>query len=104
MAYANHNEMPEGYEWDPEKNYINEEKHGIRFEEAVKIFKNPVLTAIDDGEYGELRERSFGTLEGRVVLCVVHTERDDKTRIISARKATLRERRLFDEYYRKALN
>jgi uncharacterized protein len=92
----------DGFEWDPEKNVSNRQKHGLSFEEAASIFDGPVLTGPD--EYaGEYREKSFGLLGSAVVVCVVHADRDGKTRIISARKATPNERKHFDGYLKKAL-
>ncbi len=90
------------FEWDPAKNARNMEKHRIRFEEARHIFDGPVLTGTDLRDYGEQREISLGRLENEVVLCVVHTKRQGVTRIICARKANRKERRLFDEYIKKA--
>lgn len=86
------------FEWDEEKNRINIEVHGIQFEDALKIFDGPILTAIDDREdYGEIRETSLGLFNGVVVLMVVHTERDGTTRLISARKALPKERRIYEK-------
>jgi uncharacterized DUF497 family protein len=90
------------FEWDEEKNLANRRKHGIRFEEASTIFEGAVLSLEDDGHQGEVRERSYGFIGGVVVVCVIHTDRDGATRIISARKATRNERRLFDAYLKKA--
>ena len=93
------------FEWDADKDSANLKKHGIRFAEAATIFQADVLTVQDPGGYGELREISFGRLDGdassAVVVCVVHTDRYGATRIISARKATSNERKQFDVYYRK---
>lgn len=94
------------FEWDSEKAASNLRKHGITFEEAVTIFQDDVLTVEDDTAYGELREISYGRILSHgsgstVVACVVHTDRQDRVRIISARKATAQERKLFDVYYRK---
>lgn len=94
------------FEWDSDKARSNASKHGISFEEAVTIFQDEVLTVEDGAAYGELREISYGRLHGEgsgstVVICVVHTDRDDTVRIISARKATPQERKHFDVYYRK---
>ncbi len=86
------------FEWDEDKNRINRRKHGISFEEASGIYNGPVLSFDDEGEHVEARERSYGLLGGMVVVCVVHTERDDRIRIISARKATSNERKLFHAY------
>lgn len=91
-----------GFEWDPEKNIANRRKHGLSFEEAAQIFEGPVLTGPDDSA-GEIRDKSFGLLGDMVVVCVIHTERNGRIRIISARKATASERKHFDVYLKKAL-
>ncbi len=93
----------DGFEWDPQKNAANIQKHGLSFEEAASIFSGPVLTGPDDS-VGEYREKSFGLLGGVVVVCVIHTERNGKLRIISARKATANERKYFDVYLKKTLS
>lgn len=90
-----------GFEWDEEKNLANRRKHGISFDEAVEIFAGLTLTH-DDAHPDEPRERSYGLLGGIVVVCVIHTDRDGTTRIISARRATRHERSLFDAYLRQA--
>ncbi len=92
----------EGFEWDAAKDAANRRKHGLSFEEAASIFAGPVLTGPDPYQ-GEEREKSFGLLGGAVVICVVHTDRGDQIRIISARRATANERRLFDAYFKRAL-
>ena len=90
------------FEWDDAKNASNLKKHGIGFEEAVLIFKAVVLTKIDDREdYGEIREFSTGRVGGQVIVVVVHTDRGEITRIISARLANKTERKAYDEYYKK---
>ena len=92
------------FEWDDTKNSENLRKHGISFAEATTIFEGPVLTATDDRfDYGEAREISLGFLGGIVVLNVTHTDRGGVTRIISARRATKKERRLFHAYLKAAL-
>jgi len=89
--------MPE-FEWDSNKNALNLQKHGISFEEASHIFNGsgPIVTNYDENFHEEDREISFGLLNGVVVVCVVHTERNGKIRLISARLATKRER---EKYY-----
>ena len=77
-----------GFDWDDEKNTANLAKHGIRFEEAIAIWDGPVVTGQDARHHSEIREISFGMIGGTTVVCVVHTERNGRTRIISARKAT----------------
>ena len=90
--------MPQ-FEWDEDKNRINLRKHGICFEEAQTIFNGPVFTALDIREdYDEQRFISLGLLHGVVVVVVVHTERDDRIRLISARKANKRESQTYHEH------
>lgn len=91
------------FEWDEAKNQSNIQKHGISFDEASQIFDGPVLTNSDTRESNELREISFGLLGVVVILAVVHTDRYGTTRIISARKATKKERKLYNAYLAKAL-
>lgn len=96
--------MAEGahFEWEDAKNATNLSKHGIRFEEAATIWDGPVVTGQDETHHSEVREISFGLIGGTTVVCVIHTQRNGKTRIISARKATRSERREFDAYLKKA--
>lgn len=93
--------MPK-FEWDPEKNARNLAKHGISLEEAATIFEGPVFTLTDEDPAEEMRERSYGLINGIAVLCVIHTDRGEVTRIISARKATKSERDLFNAYLKAA--
>ena len=87
------------FEWDKSKNRQNKQKHGISFKEAQEIFNGIVFTAIDDRfDYGEIREISIGVIGGIVIVTVAHTERQGKIRLISARKATPKERRQYNEY------
>jgi len=87
------------FEWDENKNRQNLKKHKISFEEAIEIFKGIVFTKIDERyDYGEVREISIGAIQGVVIVTVAHTERNGKTRIISARKATPKERKDYYEY------
>jgi hypothetical protein len=83
------------YEWDEQKRLSNARKHGIDFQDAVAIFEGDTVTVEDDRfDYGERRFVSLGRLQGRVIV-VVHTEQDQVTRIISARKATKYEQRIY---------
>jgi uncharacterized DUF497 family protein len=88
------------FEWDPEKNRQNLAKHGISFEEAASVFDGDHLSIEDEGPYDEVREKTYGLIRGVLILCVVHTDRDDVIRIISARRATKSERNLFNAYFR----
>ena len=94
--------------WDEHKNGVNFKKHGIRFEEAILIFQGVHFTKVDPRDYHdekgqeEIREITIGTLGGGAVLVVCHTNRDSQTRIISARKATPKERKKYDETFKNA--
>ena len=85
------------FEWDDAKNAANVEKHGIDFADAVSIFRGPVVTWSDERiDYGETREISTGQMFNLVIVTVVHTDRAGRRRIISARRASRRERILYE--------
>ncbi|MFM7600199.1 MAG: BrnT family toxin [Pseudanabaena sp.] len=87
------------FEWDENKNQLNQQKHGIGFEEAKEIFYDTVFTSVSEKiDYGEIREISIGRIQSVLIVAVVHTDRNGKVRIISARKATPKERRKYNEY------
>lgn len=84
------------FEWDENKRQSNLSKHGIDFVDAAKIFNRPVLERVDNRyDYEETRIVALGEVNG-VVLFVVYTWRGEIRRIISARRATKRER---NKYY-----
>ncbi|MYB84489.1 MAG: BrnT family toxin [Chloroflexi bacterium] len=89
--------------WDPAKNAANRHIHGLSFETAALVFDDPLAVTIEDPYPYEQRWRTVGMV-GTVLLMVVHTwpERDVDTgnevgRVISARKATSRERNAYEE-------
>ncbi len=87
------------YSWDENKRQSNIKKHGVDFVDAVMIFRdsNRIETIDDRKVYGEERLQTIGhALPG--ILFVVYTYRDNKTkrRIISARKASKKERALYN--------
>ncbi|MDY7021093.1 MAG: BrnT family toxin [Cyanobacteriota bacterium] len=85
------------YEWDEAKCITNIRKHGIDFIDVPAIFDGDILTIEDNRyNYGEQRFVTLGLLQGRVI-AVVHTEREDYIRIISARKATKYEQQVYFE-------
>ena len=94
------------FEWDEAKNLSNQRKHdGASFEEASHVFEDPLHVSVQDRiEGGEQRWQTVGTVEGFVILVVAHTfteEHDNRDpveiiRIISARRATSRERRRYE--------
>ena len=88
------------FEWDDEKSVQNLEKHGISFDEACLIFEGRTLSWVDSRiDYGETRTISLGLIREAVAFAVIHTDREGKTRLISARLANRRERKLYDEHY-----
>lgn len=86
------------FEWDEDKNALNIAKHGVSFPTASRIFEGPVLTAVDRRQdYGEVRENSIGQIDEMVFLVVTHTNREGRTRIISARPAKRAERDRYEQ-------
>ncbi len=85
------------FEWDEEKNNINIQKHGISFKLARDIFddKNKVSFTDDRESYFEGREITIGKVKNKILVTVVHTDRNGITRIISARNANKTERSLY---------
>ncbi len=84
------------FEWDSEKESLNIEKHGIDFSTAKLIWDGYSLERIDNRrEYGEVRFQAFGLAENHI-LTVIFTWRGETRRIISARRANFRERKLFE--------
>ena len=96
------------WSWDPNKDRINRQKHGIGFEPALRVFSDPFAMSEQDRiEDGEERWRTIGLIEGVLVVLVAHTFREDPDgvtiRIISARRATRQERRRYEEERRRHL-
>ncbi len=90
------------FEWDPDKDAWNYVKHGIRFETAAMVFDDPYhVSQLDRVVDGEERWRTMGLIGGLVIVIVAHTYREqngeETVRIISARKATKRERKHYEE-------
>ena len=88
------------FEWDPLKARTNVRKHGVSFAEAVSIFSDHLsFTIPDTGHSEDAAERRLLTLGesvARRLIVVSHTERDDRIRIISARRASRREIRQYE--------
>lgn len=88
------------FEWDDAKAQANLKKHGISFEAATLAFDDPNLVMIKDRVAGgEQRWQAIGSARGEAILLVVHTmndhDEDENIRIISARRATRHEARLY---------
>ena len=88
------------FEWDAAKAEANLEAHGVSFDLATTVFKDPfAVERLDDRkDYGEHRFVILGMAEGHAVLFVAYTEREERIRIISARRATQYEQ---DDYFRQ---
>lgn len=87
------------YEWDPEKDRISQQLHGVSFAEASTVFLDPLQATVPDDrfEYDEFRFRTIGyTVTNRLVI-VAHAERHDRIRIITARGVTPKERRQYEQ-------
>ncbi len=86
--------MSQEFEWDPDKAEKNLAKHGVSFEYATAVFDDPQRVDREDTrrDYGEERRLVAGSIDGRLFV-VTYTQRDDVTRLISARKANDREQK-----------
>lgn len=85
------------FEWDEEK--ANRRKHQISFEEAAEVFYYPIYETIDTRfEYEEVRLVGIGRNRQMIILTVVYTKREERIRIISARRANKQEEKLYYEY------
>jgi len=87
------------FEWNKDKAVANWQKHGVSFEEAIGVFRDPFAIEIFDDriDYGEERINLIGMYNG-VILHITYTERGDRIRLISARRATKYER---EDYFRQ---
>ncbi len=87
------------FEWDGEKNRLNQQRHGISFEDVVGFLDDPCLVERLDlrEDYGEDRIIAFAMVHTRV-LAIVYVERDNALRLISARQASREES---NDYFRR---
>ncbi len=91
------------FEWDENKNISNTKKHGITLDEAQSVFEDLSSAIFEDNrfDYGESRFLIIGKLYSEILnknilAVVIYTEREGRIRIISARKANKRERKLYE--------
>ena len=84
------------FEWDPEKAAANERKHGVSFDEASTVFSDDHAILIDDPDHSDDEDRfillGLSANLRTLVVCHVYRTAEDVIRLISARKATKRER------------
>jgi hypothetical protein len=87
------------FEWDEDKAERNLKKHKVAFSEAATIFGDLLSVTFPDPDHSIAEDRfiTIGTSDRDRVLVVSHTDRADRIRIISARKATRRERKTYEE-------
>jgi hypothetical protein len=86
-------------EWDLEKAALNLRKHRISFEEASSVFGDPLAITFHDPDHsvGEIRWLTFGVSRSGSLLVVAHTPRRQRVRLISARRASRAERKIYEE-------
>jgi len=89
------------FEWNTNKANLNEKKHGVSFEEASSVLSDLLSITITDPLHREDEERlvTIGQSNKRRTLVVVHTERGDAIRLISARLANTHEQNRYEENY-----
>ena len=87
------------FEWDDAKATSNFKKHRVTFDEAVTVFGDLLAITFPDTDHedGEYRSRTYGISTSGRLLVVVHTERRNNVRIISARKATKYEKTIYEK-------
>lgn len=86
------------FEWDPAKASSNIDKHGVTFEEAVSVFGDVFASTINNVLNSATEERfiTLGLSHRRRLIVIVHTDRGESVRLISARLASPTERRQYD--------
>jgi uncharacterized protein len=87
------------FDWDPAKAAANLKKHQVSFTEAGTVFYDPLAVTYPDGRHshGEFRFLTFGVSDRGQLLVVSHVEASSRLRIISARRVTREERRIYEE-------
>lgn len=85
------------YQWDPNKAAINLRKHGVDFADAVSVFSDDFALSFEDTRFDEERYVVIGADLLDRILVIVYTWRNKEVRLISARKATRRERQQYME-------
>jgi hypothetical protein len=88
------------FAWDDDKAASNLEKHGVSFEEATTVFRDPLALIFDDETHSieEQREIIIGHSTRNRLLLVCFTERRDELRLFSARPATRKERQDYEQH------
>jgi uncharacterized DUF497 family protein len=91
--------MAASFEWDPRKAADNYGKHGVSFDEASTVFADPLGRLVDDPRHSKGEERfvMLGSSRNSRLLAVMFTVREERIRIISARRVTRAERKAYEE-------
>lgn len=84
------------FEFDSRKDKSNQEKHGVSFSEAAEIWLDPDMVVLHARKHGEKRYLAIGSTCS-VLFSVIHTKRGESIRIISARRATEKERMIYEQ-------
>lgn len=87
------------FEWDPRKADSNVRKHMVSFAEGATVFGDPLAVTLADPDHSEDEERyvTFGVSDQKRLLVVAHADRGTRTRIISVRRMTSREKRIYEK-------
>lgn len=87
------------FEWDPGKAAQNRRKHGVSFHEAGTVFGDPLALTYQDPDHSTEEQRfiTVGTSNAERLLIVVHADRSDRIRLISARQTTAAERTQYEQ-------
>jgi hypothetical protein len=87
------------FEFDPAKAAANLKKHKVSFEEGASIFGDPMAITFPDPDHSVVEERwlTFGMSRTGRLLAVIYTQRISRHRLIGARPATKRERKIYEE-------
>lgn len=87
------------FEWDLDKAALNRRKHRVGFEEASTVFGDPLAITFRDPDHsvGEMRFLTFGMSSSGLLLVVAHAQRSRRIRLISTRRATRAERKIYEE-------
>jgi uncharacterized DUF497 family protein len=95
------------FEWDSDKNQLNKENHGFYFEEILAAFEDRFFLEAYDRENStldEIRWKGIASFDRRIYFYISYTERDTRTRIISARLAEPFEKEHYNENYGKQIS
>ena len=87
------------FEWHPQKAITNDQKHGVTFHEAATVFGDPLAITFEDPDHSlnENRYITFGLSLRKRLLIISHTDRSNRTRIISARLMDRKEKKIYEE-------